>query len=124
MASIYVLLNLAFSLLSVINSRYCLDHFHSNYRTFCCFLFHFSGCPKGSSYVEENSIVSPCDGKVVVIEETIDPEYFKDKRLQISIFMSPAKCSREQEPGFRGSAVQPASQGEIFSSLGSEIVYG
>ncbi|MFM2224499.1 MAG: hypothetical protein RJA07_701 [Bacteroidota bacterium] len=40
--------------------------------------------------VPENYVVSPCDGKVVVIEEVFEPEYFKDKRLQVSIFMSPA----------------------------------
>jgi phosphatidylserine decarboxylase len=34
-------------------------------------------------------IVAPVDGKVVVIEEVFEPEYFKDKRLQVSIFMSP-----------------------------------
>jgi phosphatidylserine decarboxylase len=39
--------------------------------------------------VDEKSIISPCDGEVVVIEETTENEYFKDKRLQISIFMSP-----------------------------------
>jgi phosphatidylserine decarboxylase len=33
-------------------------------------------------------IVSPADGKVVVIEKTIEPEYFKDERIQVSIFMS------------------------------------
>jgi phosphatidylserine decarboxylase len=33
-------------------------------------------------------IVSPCDGKIVVIERTVEPEYFKDERIQISIFMS------------------------------------
>jgi phosphatidylserine decarboxylase len=37
----------------------------------------------------ENQIVAPVDGKVVVIEEVYEPEYFKDKRLQVSIFMSP-----------------------------------
>ena len=36
-----------------------------------------------------NSIVSPADGKVVVIEEVYESEYFKDKRLQVSVFMSP-----------------------------------
>lgn len=35
------------------------------------------------------TIISPCDGKVVVIEEVHEPEYFKDKRIQVSIFMSP-----------------------------------
>lgn len=34
-------------------------------------------------------VVSPVDGKVVVIEEVFEPEYFKDKRLQVSVFMSP-----------------------------------
>jgi phosphatidylserine decarboxylase len=38
---------------------------------------------------QEDAIVSPCDGKVVAIEEVEEPEYFKDKRVQVSIFMSP-----------------------------------
>lgn len=38
---------------------------------------------------DDTAIVSPCDGKVVVIEEVLETEYFKDKRRQISIFMSP-----------------------------------
>ena len=37
----------------------------------------------------ENNIIAPVDGKVVVIEEVYESEYFKDKRLQVSIFMSP-----------------------------------
>lgn len=37
----------------------------------------------------DNLIIAPADGKVVVIEETTEFEYFKDKRLQVSIFMSP-----------------------------------
>ena len=37
----------------------------------------------------ENGIIAPADGKVVVIEEVEEPEYFKDKRIQVSIFMSP-----------------------------------
>lgn len=36
----------------------------------------------------ENSVVAPADGKIVAIEEVFEPEYFKDKRLQVSIFMS------------------------------------
>ena len=38
---------------------------------------------------KDNIVYAPCDGKVVVIEEATEGEYFKDKRLQISIFMSP-----------------------------------
>ncbi|WP_372474623.1 phosphatidylserine decarboxylase family protein [Capnocytophaga sp. ARDL2] len=37
----------------------------------------------------EHTILAPVDGKVVVIEEVYEPEYFKDKRLMVSIFMSP-----------------------------------
>ncbi len=36
-----------------------------------------------------NQVIAPADGKVVVIEEVEEPEYFKDKRIQVSIFMSP-----------------------------------
>lgn len=37
----------------------------------------------------DNSVVSPADGEIVAIEEVFEPEYFKDKRLQVSVFMSP-----------------------------------
>lgn len=37
---------------------------------------------------DDNTILAPADGKVVVIEETEEPEYFKDRRIQVSIFMS------------------------------------
>jgi phosphatidylserine decarboxylase len=45
--------------------------------------------PKRHLEVNDYNIVAPVDGKVVVIEEVFEPEYFKDKRLQVSIFMSP-----------------------------------
>lgn len=37
----------------------------------------------------DDAIIAPVDGKVVIIEEVEEPEYFKGKRLQVSIFMSP-----------------------------------
>src|SRR4051812_27411419 len=37
----------------------------------------------------DNTVIAPADGKVVVIEETIESEVLKDRRIQISIFMSP-----------------------------------
>jgi phosphatidylserine decarboxylase len=46
----------------------------------------------------ENKIICPADGKVVVIEETFEPEYFKDKRLQVSIFMSPINVHVNRNP--------------------------
>ncbi|WP_297516795.1 phosphatidylserine decarboxylase family protein [Flavobacterium sp.] len=45
--------------------------------------------PKRPLEVNDYQIVAPVDGKVVVIEEVFEAEYFKDKRLQVSIFMSP-----------------------------------
>ena len=54
------------------------------------FLISFFRKPDRSiSEVDDSIFLSPCDGKVVVIEETEENEYFNDKRLQVSIFMSP-----------------------------------
>ena len=46
----------------------------------------------------DNLIIAPADGKVVVIEETVENEYFKDKRLQVSIFMSPLNVHVNRSP--------------------------
>ena len=46
----------------------------------------------------EKHILSPCDGKVVVIEEVLEDEYFHDKRLQVSIFMSPINVHVNRYP--------------------------
>lgn len=46
----------------------------------------------------DNFIISPADGKVVVIEETEEPEYFKGKRLQVSVFMSPINVHVNRYP--------------------------
>jgi len=45
--------------------------------------------PKRIITSDENLVICPADGKVVVIEETTETEYLKDKRIQVSIFMSP-----------------------------------
>ena len=52
-------------------------------------ILQFFRNPKRTVVLNENHIIAPVDGKVVVIEEVFESEYFKDKRLQISIFMSP-----------------------------------
>jgi phosphatidylserine decarboxylase len=46
----------------------------------------------------DNKIIAPADGKVVVIEETTETEYFKDRRLQVSIFMSPLNVHVNRNP--------------------------
>lgn len=45
--------------------------------------------PKRTVAINDEHVIAPVDGKVVVIEEVYEEEYFKDKRLQVSIFMSP-----------------------------------
>ena len=52
-------------------------------------ILQFFRNPKRNVILDANQIIAPVDGKVVVIEEVYEGEYFKDKRLQISIFMSP-----------------------------------
>ncbi|MBC7826456.1 MAG: phosphatidylserine decarboxylase family protein [Chitinophagaceae bacterium] len=62
------------------------------------FIISFFRVPKRKVSIGEKLIVSPADGKVVVIEEIFDEEYFKDKRLQVSIFMSPANVHQNHTP--------------------------
>jgi phosphatidylserine decarboxylase len=62
------------------------------------FLISFFRIPNRKLTISENAIVAPADGKVVVIEETTDEEYFKTKRLQVSIFMSPANVHVNRNP--------------------------
>lgn len=52
-------------------------------------ILQFFRNPKRNYIPNENQILSPVDGKVVVIEEVYEGEYFKEKRIQVSIFMSP-----------------------------------
>ena len=52
-------------------------------------ILQFFRNPKITINTNENYILSPVDGKVVIIEEVFEPEFFNDKRLQVSVFMSP-----------------------------------
>ena len=52
-------------------------------------ILQFFRNPKRNYILNENEILAPVDGKVVVIEEVYEGEYFKEKRIQVSIFMSP-----------------------------------
>lgn len=65
---------------------------------FFVFIISFFRVPARTFTFDENKIIAPADGKVVVIEEAVDEEYFKDKRLQISIFMSPLNVHRNIYP--------------------------
>lgn len=52
-------------------------------------ILQFFRNPVRNTIINENHIISPVDGKVVNIEKVYEKEYFKDERLQVSIFMSP-----------------------------------
>jgi len=52
-------------------------------------ILQFFRNPKRVTTLEDNTAVSPVDGKVVVIEEVFEKEVFNDKRIQVSVFMSP-----------------------------------
>lgn len=56
---------------------------------FFILILQFFRNPKRFTHLNDSHITSPVDGKVVVIEEVHESEYFNDKRIQVSIFMSP-----------------------------------
>ncbi|HEY2347740.1 MAG TPA: phosphatidylserine decarboxylase family protein [Puia sp.] len=65
---------------------------------FLLFIISFFRVPARKLTLNEKYIVCPADGKVVVIEEINDVEYFHDRRIQVSIFMSPANVHRNVNP--------------------------
>lgn len=61
-------------------------------------IVQFFRSPKKVITLDENVVLCPADGKVVVIEETEETEYFQDKRIQVSIFMSPTNVHVNRNP--------------------------
>ncbi len=61
-------------------------------------ILQFFRNPTRSITINDNHIIAPADGKVVVIEEVVETEYFNEKRLQISIFMSPINVHINRYP--------------------------
>lgn len=53
------------------------------------FILRFFRSPQRPLKKVDGAVLAPSDGKIVIIEEVEEPEYFKDKRIQVSIFMSP-----------------------------------
>ena len=56
---------------------------------FYLIILQFFRVPKRHTVLDPKNIIAPADGKVVVIEETVETEYFQGPRRQVSIFMSP-----------------------------------
>jgi phosphatidylserine decarboxylase len=62
------------------------------------FVISFFRIPKRTLTIQDNAIVAPADGKVVAIEEIQADEYFTDRRIQVSIFMSPLNVHVNRNP--------------------------
>src|ERR1700743_3148725 len=61
-------------------------------------ILQFFRSPSITINQDESQVLCPADGKVVVIEETVETEYFKDKRIQLSVFMSPINVHVNRNP--------------------------
>ena len=87
------------SLFVVVGSFFLVDEFISNtwlrkgllisILIFFILILQFFRNPKRYTHLNDKQAISPVDGKVVVIEEVLENEVFKDKRIQVSVFMSP-----------------------------------
>ena len=88
---------ISFILIALVNviSRNFIDNSAINYTigiitiVTLVLILQFFRNPKRVAIIDDNIISSPVDGKVVAIEKVFEKEYFKDERIQISIFMSP-----------------------------------
>jgi phosphatidylserine decarboxylase len=87
------------TLVFVVGSFFLIDAFAGNewlrkglmiaILLFFILILQFFRNPKRHTHLNDKKVLSPVDGKVVVIEEVMENEVFKDKRIQVSVFMSP-----------------------------------
>ena len=93
---------LAFSLFNYLAYTYAHEYVACFTTAITGFLFimtlNFFRIPKREFERKEGIVYAPCDGKVVVIEETEETEFYKDKRIQVSIFMSPLNVHNQLYP--------------------------
>ena len=93
----HIIIAISFILIALVNviSRNFIDNSTINYTigiitiVILVLILQFFRNPKRVAIIDDNIISSPVDGKVVAIEKVFEKEYFKDERIQISIFMSP-----------------------------------
>ena len=65
---------------------------------FFLIVLQFFRSPKIVTHINDKLVIAPADGKVVVIEDVIEEEYFNSKRKQVSIFMSPVNVHVNRSP--------------------------
>jgi phosphatidylserine decarboxylase len=91
-----------FAILNYLSYIFIHDYLAYFITTITTFLFimsvYFFRVPKRNFEKKEGVIYAPCDGKVVVIEETTENEFYKNKRIQVSIFMSPLNVHNQVYP--------------------------
>lgn len=100
-----LLVAILFSAVLIITSRLLLSPYPvAHYFSYLLSAFllvvviQFFRHPTRQHTINDQAIIAPADGKVVVIEETEETEYFKDKRIQVSIFMSPINVHVNRYP--------------------------
>ncbi len=78
-------------IVNLISSHQSILHYliYAGLLVFLVFVIRFFRIPKRDMTVDANAVVAPADGTVVIIQEVEEKEYFKGKRIQVSIFMSP-----------------------------------
>ncbi len=96
------------TLVIVVGSFFLIDEFITNewlrkglmiaVLAFFILILQFFRNPKRNTKLNEKEALSPVDGKVVVIEEVLENEFFKDKRIQVSVFMSPLNVHVTRHP--------------------------
>jgi len=93
---------LAFTLFNYLAYYYAPEYVAYLTIAITAFLFimtlNFFRIPNREFERKEGIVYAPCDGKVVVIEETEETEYYKDRRIQVSIFMSPLNVHNQVYP--------------------------
>jgi phosphatidylserine decarboxylase len=97
---VFVFLTVTLAIVDWFLPQQTFFHFLLYFAVFIFFLFilRFFRNPKRPVVHNENVILAPADGKIVVIEEVVEKEFFKDKRLQVSVFMSPLNVHKNWFP--------------------------
>ena len=102
----YIIILVAFLLLAGIQAliRFSLPHQWLNILSgaflfaFFCVVVLFFRNPSRTLVPDDNKVFAPADGKIVAIEEVEESEYFHDKRIQVSVFMSPLNVHVNRYP--------------------------
>lgn len=87
---------------------------------FLTLILQFFRNPKRKTIVNDGHVVSPVDGKVVVIEEVFEKEFFNEKRLQVSVFMSPINVHVTRYPISGTVIFSKYHPRKIFSCMASK----